>query len=105
MGVAIAVVCLATAILCIAGRIPSGTFVQKAMLAVDILVSTLVWGAFDITISARCGLYLRQAAGPWLWRTLGRGLNAISKGHCETAIANDGLRARAAIKALQIRLL
>jgi len=87
-------------VLCVTSRIKNGTWVQKAMLAIDILVSTLVWGAFDITISSRCGLYLRQPQGPAFWRGLGRVLNALSKGHCETAILNDGLRAQAALKLL-----
>ena len=72
----------------------------KVLLALDVFVAALLWRDDDITISSYCGLELRKLNPAW-WAFLGRILNAISPGHCESAIAHDILRAHAALLLLQ----
>lgn len=78
----------------------SNGYAFKALLYLDIFVGSLLARDPDITISSYCGLALRTPkAGFWegAKRVLGRALNAISKNHCESAIASDIARAKAAI--------
>ncbi len=86
----------ALSLLCIAGRIGTGTWVNKLLMAADILVCTLIWGGFGVTISSRCGIYLQRAAGPYVWMHLGALLNKLKPGHCAWAIEHDIQRADAA---------
>lgn len=94
-----AAIFVALVLLCITGRIKSGTWVQKAMLGIDMFVCLLIWGRFDVTISSRCGLALEQSQDS-LWADLGDVLNWISPGHCTQAIVGDIERADAALLVL-----
>lgn len=76
------------------------TYIFKILLYLDILVSGLIWRDPGITISARCGLELRNYA-PALWaRIIGGFLNFISKNHCDNAIVSDMKRASEALAIL-----
>jgi hypothetical protein len=87
------------AILVITNRIGGGTYVAKALLALDFFVCVLWTRDFDLTISSRCGLYWRHDP-PLFWFMLHEILNGLQKDHCESAIASDLARAQAAIKLL-----
>jgi hypothetical protein len=78
----------------------SGGYLFKFLLYLDIFVGSLCARDPDITISAYCGLELRSPTERWWLRGLGRGLNFISRDHCEKAIASDIARAEAAIRRL-----
>jgi hypothetical protein len=88
----------ALALLCITNRISEKRWVFSFMLFFDIFLCAVVTGNADMTISARCGLYLRHPPPPLIWGLLGRGLNKLQKGHCELAILNDMARAKRAIQ-------
>lgn len=78
-------------------------FAFKFLLYLDIFVGSIFARDPDITISSYCGMALRSPK-PGFWqavaRTLGRGLNAISRNHCTLAISNDTARAQEAIRTL-----
>lgn len=68
--------------------------------SVDILACTWIWRAYDVTISSMAGLELRKPK-PRLWaRWIGGALNWLQTGHCESAIAADIGRAKAALAVL-----
>lgn len=73
----------------------------KILLYLDIFVGSLCARDPDVTISAYCGLALRNPSGNRVLRTLGRCLNTISANHCEQAIASDIARAKDAITRLE----
>lgn len=90
------------AILCvlvITNRIAGGTYVAKALYAFDVFCCALITRDFDISISARCGLYWRHDP-PLFWYVLHEFLNALQKDHCELAVQHDLARAQAAIRLL-----
>ena len=78
---------------------PNG-YLFKILLYLDVFVGSIFARDPDVTISSYCGLALRDANGNRLLRLLGRGLNAISAGHCEDAIRTDISRAQEAIARL-----
>ena len=90
------IVFLALIVLCIVNRWVQGTFVGRSMLYLDIFACAVFTGNADMTISARCGLYLRHDPPPQ-WLALGWCLNHIQKDHTTLAIADDLTRARQAI--------
>lgn len=68
--------------------------------SVDILACSWIWRDYDITISSMCGLELRKPA-PARWaKILGGALNWLQTGHCESAIAADITRCKAALGVL-----
>ena len=80
----------------------SGAYWFKVLIAVDIFACALLLRDSDLTISSDCGLALRATPdGTQFLCRLGRFLNAISKDHCETAIANDLLAAQQAVERLK----
>jgi hypothetical protein len=79
------------------------SYVLKVLLYLDQLGEALLWRDSGLTISARCGLALRHPnAHNGAWRWLGGVLNWMERGHCEGAIANDGKRAREALRILEV---
>ena len=76
-------------------------YLLKFLIAIDMLVATVIWRDADITISAYTGLTMRRAAPPWWAKALSATLDWIALNHCETAIANDLARAKAAIAILE----
>jgi hypothetical protein len=89
-------------VLCIVNRWFEQTFAGRFLLYLDIFGCAVFTGNADMTISARCGLYLRTPVPPDQWRALGWCLNYIQKGHCEMAILNDRSRAMTAIGILSL---
>lgn len=77
----------------------TGAYWFKFLLYLDIFVGSLFARDPDVTISSYCGLALRSKGNLGL-RILGKGLNAISRNHCENAIASDIARAKSAITRL-----
>ena len=78
----------------------SGPYWFKFLLYLDIFVGSLFARDPDVTISAYCGLALRNPSGNRILRGLGRILNTISQDHCELAIQHDIARAKDAITRL-----
>ena len=79
---------------------PVHTFLGKVLLAFDMFVCAVIWRDSGITISSMVGLAMRKGDPVWWARVLNWLLNAVEKGHCEMAIADDILRAQAAIAIL-----
>jgi len=77
-----------------------GAYWLKALLYIDIFLGSLCARDPDVTISSYAGLELRHPTGRRWLAGLGRGLNAISRNHCESAIAGDITRAVLAIRKL-----
>jgi len=78
----------------------NNTYVVLLARTVDILLCGWVFRQYDITISSMCGLELRKPA-PARWaRILGGALNWLQTGHCESAIAADIARCKAALGVL-----
>jgi hypothetical protein len=88
------------AVLVITNRIGGNTYVGKALLYLDIFVSSLVARDPGITISSYCALTLRNPNGNRFLRALGRMLNTLQPGHCESALIQDLARAQLTIKSL-----
>lgn len=88
----------ALVVLAITGRLSERSFTFHFLLYLDMFVCALC-GRPDMTISSSCGLAIRWG-WPWYAVALGRGLNTISKNHCENAIADDIARARRALDIL-----
>lgn len=87
-------------VLVITNRLSGKTYIAKALLYLDIFVGSLFARDPNITISAYCGLALRNPGGSRFLRGLGRILNTLQPGHCEAAMAGDRARALAALKLL-----
>jgi len=75
----------------------SKTYVFKVLLFLDMFVCALIWRDSGITISSMTGLAMRRPNPPWWAQALYWALDHLEKQHCEQAIANDILRARAAL--------
>lgn len=75
-------------------------YVVSVLRALDIFTALLIWRDYGVTISAMAGLELRKPQPAWWAKALGRFLNGISPGHCESAIASDRLRAKQALAIL-----
>ena len=73
----------------------------KVLVYLDIFFCSLIFQDPDVTISAVTGLELRKAAPAGWARALGWVLNHIQTNHCELAISNDILRAKAALTLLE----
>lgn len=84
-------------VLVITNRIAGQTYVAKVLLYLDIFIGSLLARDPDITISSYCGMALRNPNGNRFLRGLGRALNTLQHGHCETAIAGDIKRAQLAL--------
>ena len=76
-------------------------YVFKVLIAIDVLIADLIWRDSDITISSFTGLALRKTSPPLWAKILGWTLNHIQTNHCELAITNDALRAKAALAILE----
>lgn len=83
------------------------TFFHALCVAADIFAAAILWTnkGFDITISSMCGLELRKynLKIPGCSKRLvylGKALNWIQRGHCESAIQADILRCQNALYAL-----
>lgn len=77
------------------------SYLLRVLIALDVFVGTVFgFSVGYLTISAACGLALRHKTG-MVEQLIGLGLNKISAGHCDQAIADDIVRAQAAIKRLQ----
>jgi hypothetical protein len=75
----------------------TNTWVFKVLLYFDMFIGACIWRDSGVTISSYCGLSLRKKS-PSLWaKLLGGALNKLQKGHCESAITHDIVRAQAAI--------
>jgi hypothetical protein len=70
---------------------------------VDIAFQTFIWRDYDITISAQCGLAMRQPNPPLWARVLSSVLNRLEPGHCELAILCDIDRAEQALRILTMK--
>lgn len=75
----------------------SGTYSHTLAIAVDMATASIFWNRADVTVSSLCGLELRKASGNWFLRGLGRALNHLQSGHCESAIAADRARGQATV--------
>jgi hypothetical protein len=78
----------------------SGTWSRIIATSIDICAAGIFWRKYGCTVSALCGLELRKTGGIWSLRVLGRFLNWIQPGHCESAIVGDRARASAALQLL-----
>lgn len=82
------------------------TFTHRLALCVDILFASLLWSSYDVTISARAGISVRnKAAGkPYsrLLILLAYILNKIEANHVELAIQADTIRGVGALMYLQV---
>lgn len=82
------------------------TFTRKLAVAVDMLAATLLWSAYDITISSRAGIAVRlkTAKQPYskLLVMLAYVLNKIDANHVELAIQADIMRGTSALLYLRI---
>ncbi len=79
----------------------SGSYIFKALIAIDMLASVLIFRDPDVTISALTGIELRKP-NPKRWaRILGWILNHLNANHTTNAIAHDIARANAALALLR----
>ena len=72
----------------------------KVLLYIDMFIAALIWRDSGVTISSFTGLALRRQSPPLWARVLGGILNTLETNHCESAIAHDRERAKAALTIL-----
>lgn len=85
----------------LAGKVVSGAYWFKFLIAIDMCAAALIFRDADVTISSLTGLALRKETPPIWAIVLGRWfLNRLQTDHCELAIVHDVLRLRAAERVL-----